>query len=185
MKTIAVVVIAIFILIGCRTNNVDSLRDTDWSIVKVKTKSSDVNDRVEIGSTGYVMYYDMNKVLFIRDNNNEISFQANNKDYYGIISYERAKIPMNKITDLLYRGINYQFKDAKLEEDNVVIVNGIIVKSCLISFNVEGMHTKMICYLLSGDSGTIQVRVAAVDNVFDSVRPDMELFINGLAKNDF
>lgn len=182
MLKIAVVFFALIAATGCNRVEYNYVPYEEFSRIESRSKANDALDKIEIGSTNYVFYFNSNDCYFYEDDDNTLSFEMKGKDYHAMIIYERSQVPIGKITDLIYRGMNKGLPGSTMSEDKYINVNGSVGKSCVISSVIEGVKWKILFYLFTGREGTVQVRVGATEEIFNTERAEIERFASGIAK---
>lgn len=182
MRHIAICFVIFIAITGCKSVEYNFVPYEELSRIESKTKADDALDRIEIGDTNYAFYFNSNDCHFYEDDDNTLSFYMKDTDFYGMIIYERSQVPIGKITDLVYRSMKKGFPDSTMEDEKYINVNGAIGKSCVINSTIEGMKWKILFYLFTGREGTVQVRVGAREDIFNSERVDIEKFASGMVK---
>jgi hypothetical protein len=182
MRFVIMVVMFCF-LCGCNAAKNNGFNDpsVDWSQIKVESKALNCNTVIPLGDTGYSFYYDKEKWAITEEEDWALTFENRFGAASAHVVFERLQAPMDRIPQYVTSQFKKMFGNASLSNSTKKVVNGVIVNSYTVSYNVDYVEMKVLCYSTSGKSGTVQIRAFTSGNIFDEIRPELEEFLNGIA----
>jgi hypothetical protein len=138
---------------SARTTKKEPVAST-YKYIEKREKSKNAVDRIAIGKTGGLFYYDGNIWAVKEDQGSQIDFVTRRFTNARIFHYPEA-VPMTDIYKKLIE--SYALKNPKLVESEFIEVNG----EAVIFNKLEGIHNKreisILSYGFSGKSSTIIV----------------------------
>ena len=184
MRILIMLAMSVFLL-ACNGVQHNAMHDpsVDWSQVEIRNKPDSSNEKIELGKTGYLFFYDSNKWSVSESDNMSIVFENNDGTASAHVVYERIQVPMDRIPEYVRMKFDDMFSNAKLHDSTKKVVNGMLVNSYTITYDADFSKVIAICYSCSKKSGTIQIRVFTTENLFVEKRLELEEFLDGIANN--
>lgn len=119
-----------------------------------------------------------------KDNNSaaEYEFQLKAGDLYGMIISEKVEIPLELLKSIAVKNAKEVAPDIKVVKEEYRNVNGIKVLVIQMNGSVQGMKITYYGYYYSNESGTVQFLTYTSQNLFESYKAKMEMFLNGIVE---
>lgn len=148
-----------------------------YKYIEKREKSKNAVDRISIGNTGGLFYFDKNIWTVKEDQGSQIDFVTRRFTNTRIFHYAES-IPMTDIYKKLIE--SYALKSPKLVESEFIEVNG----EAVIFNKIEGIHNKreisILSYGFSGKSSTIIVHGFTYKSMLrDETEQEIIEFLNG------
>lgn len=152
------------------------------------TKDSKADFLVKSNTLNVGVYIDPDKWTFSshkeNEKNPEYRFNLKSGDGYAIAITEKTQIPLENLREIAL--INAQKAAVDARETNVEyrMVNGKKILCLEMKGTIQGIDFVYFGYYFSNENGTIQLLSYSSQQFFDTLKTDLETFLNGLVVLD-
>jgi hypothetical protein len=110
----------------------------------------------------------------------EMTFKRKNEDLYGMLISERLEVPLENMKEIAVKNARSAASDLAVVDQEYRTVNGLKVMMLQMAGTIQGIRFMYYAYYYSNASGTIQLLTYTSENLFETYKSDMEVFLNGL-----
>jgi len=114
-----------------------------------------------------------------RNTTAEVQFVHKDKDAYGMILFDHARVPVKKLMQSAVEHLKRSDPDAQIMLAEKRRVNGNEVSCLLSKVTIKGNPFIFYGYYYTGEAGSIQLITWTGESQFGEMKPDMETFLNG------
>lgn len=148
----------------------------------VRTRNPAATSRHALGRTGYSFYFDPSKWRKGPEDANRQMFEIKSGDGYALIISERLNLPLENISQMALKNAQNWDPRAKIDWQELRTVNGSKVIEVQMSVTLQGAKFTYLNYYFSGKEGIIQIMTYCASNLYNELRPELEIMLNGFVE---
>lgn len=156
----------------------------DTNKTKEYTKSTDATFQLKSQKTNISIHINSKTWSFKKATNNEdaeYEFQSKTKDLYAMLITEKIEIPLVNLRKIALNNAKSVAPDVQIIKEELRKVNGKYFLCMQMNGTIEGVKFTYYGYYYSSPQGTVQFISYTSQNLFESLRAEMENLLNGIS----
>ncbi len=118
------------------------------------------------------------------DDDPEYQLQLRGKDLYAMIMTENIEVPLETLRTIAMQNAREASPDIKLVKQEYRMVNDKKILLLQMAGTIEGIKFTYYGYYFSNENGTLQFVTYTAQNLFNSLKAEVEDLLNGLVETE-